>query len=114
MPEGGELAIRTANTELSEGNPVGLPAGPYVQISITDRGKGMDPASARRVFDPAFAQDANDEETGLGLSIAEGVVRRHQGRITVWSEVGQGTRFEIYLPRAASSERLGRIGKTGV
>ena len=70
-----------------------------VLIEITDNGVGMDEATRSKIFDPFFTTKGVGEGTGLGLSIAMGIVKEHDGEIEVYSEVGNGTRFLINLPR---------------
>lgn len=75
-----------------------LAAGPYVRLSVTDDGCGMDEATRARVFDPYFTSKPVGEGSGLGLSVVHGIVASHGGAITVSSERGRGTRFELLLP----------------
>jgi PAS domain S-box-containing protein len=107
MPAGGTLAIRAENVELDQeqcrvhGDP---PPGPYVAVSVTDTGCGIAPDLLDQVFDPFFTTKEPGKGTGLGLSTALGIVKSHHGFIDVTSELGQGTRFTIYLPAAAGKE----------
>jgi PAS domain S-box-containing protein len=104
MPSGGELYIQTENVTLEE-NFVGLQdvkPGNYVMISVTDSGIGMDESTLKRVFDPFFTTKAKERGTGLGLASAYGIIKNHDGLITVYSVKGQGASFKIYLP---SSEK---------
>ncbi|MBP8981335.1 MAG: response regulator, partial [Syntrophobacterales bacterium] len=100
MPGGGDLYLQTSNVRLDEayGEPYDIKAGDYVQISITDTGVGMDEQTRRRIFEPFFTTKEMGRGTGLGLSSAYGIVRGHGGIITVYSEVGHGSTFNIYLP----------------
>ena len=104
MPGGGELFLQTENVVLDEDyvKPFDIPAGTYVKISVTDTGIGMDEATQKRVFDPFFTTKGMGRGTGLGLASAYGIIKNHGGLINVYSEQGEGTTFNIYLP---SSEK---------
>lgn len=103
MPQGGRLIIQTANMvmdqEFVRRYPYPVQPGPYVCITMTDTGIGMDPETKARAFEPFFTTKDKGKGTGLGLSTVYGVVKQSGGYIDLISAPGEGTTFQIYLPR---------------
>ncbi len=101
MPGGGILEVGLKNVELDEGATAqhsDLDPGPYVHLTVTDTGQGMNPEIKGRIFDPYFTTKDVGKGTGLGLSVVHGIVKNHRGGISVNSEPGEGTTFGIYFP----------------
>ncbi len=102
MAEGGRLTIETQNAHLDKryvASELGLPAGQYVLIAVTDTGIGMSADTIAKAFDPFFTTKAVGKGTGLGLSQVYGFVRQSGGHVKIYSEPGHGTTIKIYLPR---------------
>ena len=106
MPEGGRLVIETRNFAVDEAQCKAegweIPGG-YVLISVADNGTGIAKEALPKIFDPFFTTKEAEKGTGLGLSVVHGIVKQHHGRLTVYSELGQGTTFNIFLPVAKRS-----------
>lgn len=111
MPEGGRFILETKNRPLdpdycrehAEGTP-----GPYVLLSVSDTGGGMDRETLSHIFEPFFTTKAADKGTGLGLATVFGIVQQNKGFLRVYSEPGQGTTFCIYLPGLGEEGHLSR------
>ncbi len=100
MPDGGELRLETGLVILDDAfcMPHAVKSGSYVKISVTDTGSGMDESTQQRIFDPFFTTKEKGRGTGLGLASAYGIINNHGGIITVYSEIGLGTTFNLFLP----------------
>jgi len=111
MPEGGTLTVQTQNLTLDDmfckTHPETTP-GKYVLLSVNDTGCGMTEEIQKRIFEPFFSTKTNGEikHSGLGLATVYGIVRNHKGIIDVYSEVGEGTTFKIYLPAGEKEQEV--------
>ncbi len=105
MPQGGHIYIKAENCFIDNRNStgIGLKPGNYIKISVRDTGVGMDEDIQERIFEPFFTTKKRSRGTGLGLASAYGIINNHGGKIRVFSEKGQGSTFEIYLPATMKS-----------
>ncbi|GJE45090.1 PAS domain-containing protein [Methylobacterium soli] len=102
MPDGGRLTIETANSFLDDAyvaREIGVRAGQYVCVCVTDTGTGMPPEVIARAFDPFFTTKPIGQGTGLGLSMIYGFAKQSEGNVKIYSEPGEGTSVKLYLPR---------------
>jgi|GEM_PF-1390163 len=104
MPSGGVLIIETSAVTIHDDqtwNSGNLPPGNYALISVSDSGVGMDEKTREHIFEPFYTSKEVGKGTGLGLSVVFGIIKQHNGNITVYSEQGQGTTFKILLPQSS-------------
>jgi len=104
MSGGGRLEIGTDRVELDEAlasQAPGAVPGPHIRLSVTDNGVGLNEKDLPHLFEPFFSTKGPGRGTGLGLSVVYGIVQQHKGLVDVESELGRGTRFDIYLPVAS-------------
>jgi two-component system, cell cycle sensor histidine kinase and response regulator CckA len=102
MPTGGELTIETTNATVADRRPdshAGVRPGAYVKLTVSDTGSGIAAATKEHIFEPFFTTKGVGKGTGLGLSTVLGIVQQSGGQVELDSELGKGSRFEIYLPR---------------
>ncbi len=107
MPQGGKLRIEAENVEIDEHYArmnVEAKPGKYVSVGVIDTGIGISEQNLTKIFDPFFTTKEHGHGTGLGLSTVAGIVRSHGGFISVYSEVGRGARFRVYLPAIESAQ----------
>ena len=110
MPDGGQLMIETANMEVGDeyltAKGTDTLAGEYVRISVTDNGHGMDAETQSRLFEPFFTTKEPGKGTGLGLATCYGIIKQAGGSISVYSELNQGSSFQVLLPRELAPEDI--------
>ena len=104
MPQGGQIRIQTEPVQITDPADAESRAGDFVLLSVADTGCGMSPEILHRIFEPFFTTKEVGRGTGLGLATVYGIIKQHQGWITVDSQVGVGSTFKIYLPSNKSAD----------
>lgn len=114
MPEGGTVTIGAGPVEVSGNDPIPIPKGRYIRVSVEDHGVGIKPEYMGRIFDPYFTTKKHG--SGIGLAMALPIIKNHGGWMDVASEPGQGTTFSIYLPATVNDgcEQMTPVAITGV
>ena len=105
--KGGILGVRLSEIDVDPdlaAKYMDLKPGPYLKLMVSDTGHGMTPEIQEKAFDPFFTTKAPGEGTGMGLAVVHGIVKNHEGAIVVYSEVGKGTTFNIFLPRTKGGQ----------
>ena len=100
MPDGGKISITTGNFQVKLGaqNSMGLPPGDFVHLCVRDTGRGMEPDTLAKIYEPFFTTKEKGKGTGLGLAIVYGIAKNHGATIDCQSEMGKGTGFHVYFP----------------
>jgi two-component system cell cycle sensor histidine kinase/response regulator CckA len=114
MPQGGTLTIATGNVAVAEGDIKGrqvVPPGDYVWLSVSDTGTGISKEMQGKIFDPFFTTKEVGRGTGLGLAMIYGIVKQSNGVVWVESELGRGSCFTIYLPKAKEAISQGKVAE---
>ncbi|MFH1227038.1 MAG: PAS domain S-box protein [Planctomycetota bacterium] len=109
MPNGGILAISTENAEIDNEYCKTMPEsrpGRFIKLFVSDTGIGMSPEIVKQIFEPFFTTKKGGQGTGLGLSVAYGIIKQHNGWVNVYSNPGQGAIFKIYLPVTSEAAKL--------
>ena len=118
MPKGGQLVVNTSLVDIDQAyvdhHPGEARLGRFVCLSLADTGCGMDSLTLSRIFEPFFTTKEFGKGTGLGLATVYGIIKQHQGWISVRSQLGQGTQFKIYLPAVdkAAEQRMAEARRT--
>jgi two-component system cell cycle sensor histidine kinase/response regulator CckA len=111
MPNGGSALVETTSVDLGEDYArihFGVKPGPHVLLMVSDSGVGIDAETQKHIFEPFFTTKPQESGTGLGLATVYGIVKQNGGDIWVYSELGVGSTFKVYLPRIDGGGEMGR------
>jgi two-component system, chemotaxis family, CheB/CheR fusion protein len=115
MPDGGRITITTGRIHADENSSdrhQSIPPGDYVMLSVADTGTGMDAETQSHLFEPFFTTKPRGLGTGLGLSTISGIVKQSGGHVWAYSQLGQGTTFEVYLPHVEAEAESAAVSST--
>ncbi len=116
--KGGVLGVELKEVEIEKGDlkvsALHLTPGPYLVLKVSDTGCGMDQVTKERIFEPYFTTKEKGEGSGLGLAVVHGIIKSHQGHISVYSEPGEGTAFQVYLPIIRSATIVSEVKSADV
>ena len=115
--KGGVLSVTLKPIEIDHLNALNIKdivPGPYLKLTVSDTGCGIEKAVMERIFDPYFTTKRKDEGTGLGLAVVHGIVKAHDGFINVHSEIDKGTVFEVFFPRVKMEANPAEVRRTGI
>ncbi|MGO9375992.1 MAG: response regulator, partial [Syntrophobacteraceae bacterium] len=106
--------VHLTESDIESLSLIGLKPGPYLKLSVSDSGRGMDAATIHRIFEPYFTTKEVGKGTGLGLSVVHGIVKRFEGAVSVQSIVAKGTTFSIYIPAIEGEDEDSSMSLDGI